>query len=482
MHAIMTDGFAIMAFSGSRTPAWTMYGKFVKMSAMELDDQLKKVEDLLEEKDYHVLKEFLKGHPAEIAELINNLDPENRTLIFRLLDKDSAVEVFEHIDSTVQSEILSGFHDARVIGIVDAMSPDDRARLIDELPALLVKRLRAEMTPEEWNATSVLLGYRDDTAGRIMTPEFVDLQSSMTVREALKRIRRVGKDRETIYVLYVIDETRHLIGVVSLKNIVLAEVETKIGDIMGTDVVRVSTDDDQEEVARVTKNYDFLAVPVVDKEDRLVGIVTVDDIIDVIEEEATEDILRGSGVEMAEKGYFESSLTNNFRRRIGWMVLLLVFNTLSGSIILGHKKLIEGIVVLSAFIPILIGSGGNAGAQSSTVVIRGLAIGEIEVRHAVRILMREIFLGVFIGLFLGAVATLWAFWLQGNWTVAFVVGLSFVFVITVATTMGTFLPMLVKKMGFDPALIATPLITTTIDVTALLIYFMIAGKLLGIHL
>ncbi|UCH81840.1 MAG: magnesium transporter [Nitrospiraceae bacterium] len=446
---------------------------------MELTDQIETVERLLEDRDYHALKENLTGHPSEIAALINQLRPENRTLIFRLLEKDIAVEVFEHMDSSVQTEILSGFHDARVIGVVDAMSPDDRARLIDELPALVVKKLRAQMTPEEWEATSILLGYEDDTAGRIMTPEFVDLKDYMTVEEALKRIRRIGQERETIYVLYVIDETRHLLGVLSLKKIVLAESDVLIREIMDTNVIKVSIDDDQEEVAKIIQDYDFLAVPVVDREDRLVGIVTVDDIIDIIEEEATEDILRGGGVEMYEKGYFESTLLNNFRSRIVWMVLLLILNTLTGSIILGQQKLIQGIVVLSAFIPILIGSGGNAGAQSSTVVIRGLAIGEIEVKHALRILLRELGLGILIGICLGIVATLWAFWLQGNWTVALVVGLSFVFVITVATSMGTFLPMLVKKMGFDPALIATPLITSTIDVTALLIYFMIARKLLG---
>ncbi len=446
---------------------------------MEPVEKLEAVERLLEDKDYHSLKKILKGHPSEIATLINQLNTEDRTLIFRMLEKDSAVEVFEHVDSAVQSEILSGFHDARVIGVVDAMSPDDRARLIDELPALIIKKLRARMTPEEWEATSILLGYKDDTAGRIMTPEFVDLKDNMTVKEALKRIRRIGQDRETIYVLYVIDETRHLLGVVSLKKIVLADPDALIREIMDTDVIKVSTDDDQEKVARMIQDYDFLAVPVVDRENRLVGIVTVDDIIDIIEEEATEDILRGGGVEMDEKGYFESTLINNFRRRIVWMVVLLILNTLTGSIILGQKKLIEGMVVLSAFIPILIGSGGNAGAQSSTVVIRGLAIGEIEVKHAVRILLREIGLGVFIGICLGVIAILWAFWLQGSMTIALVVGLSFVFVITVATTMGALLPMIVKKIGFDPALIATPFITTTVDVTALLIYFMIARKLLG---
>jgi len=447
---------------------------------MEKDtsEELNAIEIMLKEKDFPALKDFLDRHPADIADLINRIDPAERVIVFRLLSKNIAVEVFEHLDIEVQSDMLGGFHDAKVISIVDAMSPDDRARLIDELPALVVKKLRSRLTPEEWRATSILLGYKEDTAGRIMTPEFVDLRDNMNVEEALKRIRRIGPDRETIYYLYVIDETRHLLGVISLKKIVLSKADVLIKDIMNTEVVKVSTDNDQELVAKVIQDYDFLAVPVVDREDRLVGIVTVDDTIDVMEEEVTEDILRSSGVEVAEKGYFESTLNKNFTRRIGWMVLLLMLNTLTGNIILSHKSLLEGVVVLSAFIPMLIGSGGNAGAQSSTVVIRGLAIGEIEVSGALRILIREMSLGLFIGLSLGTIATLWAFWFQGNWTIALVVGMSFVFVILFATTMGTFLPFAVKKIGFDPALIATPLITTTIDVTALLIYFFIARQLL----
>ncbi|GBE41895.1 magnesium transporter MgtE [bacterium BMS3Bbin09] len=461
---------------------WILLPDFVMIPSMELMEQKELIEKQLEEKDYPALKESLQAHPAEIAELMNQLDPEDRTLIFRLLSKDIAVEVFEHIDSNVQSEILSGFHDAKLIGIVDAMSPDDRARLIDELPALVVKKLRMTMTPQEWNATSTLLGYAEDTAGRMMTPEFVDLKDHMTVREALKRIRRIGKDSETIYYLYVTDVTRHLLGAVSLRRIVLSESDMMIRDIMDSEVIKVSTDDDQEAVAGVVKDYDFLAVPVVDKESRLVGIITVDDIIDVMEEEATEDILKSSGVAVAEKGYFESSLLNNFSKRIGWLVLLLIMNTLSGTIILANKELLATIVALSAFMPILIGTGGNTGSQSATVVIRGLAVGEIEVKNAMRILFREILLGVMIGLLLGAGATLWAYWLQGDWMVSIIVGLSFVFVMTVSTTLGTFLPFVVKRIGFDPALIATPLITTTIDVTSLLIYFKIAALLIGVNL
>jgi magnesium transporter len=446
----------------------------------DLQTHVEYIRKLIEDKNYSLLKESIKGHPADIAALLNELDPLQRILIFRLLPKDDAVEVFEHLDIENQSELLSKFHDDRTISLVNEMSPDDRAPLFDELPAKIIKQLLGRMTPEEWKATAELLGYEENTAGRIMTPEYVDLKRSLTVEEAIQRIKRIGKDKETIYYLYPIDETRHLLGVVSLKHIVLAQPETMIQEIMDTEVIKVTTDDDQEEVARIIKDYDLLAVPVVDKEERLVGIVTVDDVVDVIEEEATEDMLKMGGVEVAEKGYFKSSFFDNVRKRIVWLTLLLGLNTLTGTIILGQKKLLEGVIVLSAFIPILIGSGGNAGAQSSTVVIRGLAIGEIEVKDAVRIILRELAMGVGLGLLLGAVATLWAHWLQGDWTIAAVVGLSFVFVITVATTIGTLLPLIVKKIGLDPALMATPLITTTVDVTALLIYFAIARASLGL--
>jgi magnesium transporter len=445
-----------------------------------LDDILTSVNNLIEERKLFALKELLTGHPAELAELIAGLEPSRRILIFRLLPKDIAVEVFEHLEVEIQSDVLSGFLSGRLIEMVDEMSPDDRARLFDELPASVIKRLRSRLTKDEWNATYRLLGYGDDTAGRIMTPEFVDIRLEQTAKDALRRVKKVGPDSETIYYLYVIDNTRRLLGVVSLKNIVLAKSDTLIRDIMNQDVIQVATDDDQEKVARIIQDYDLLAVPVVDKEGKLVGIVTVDDILDIVEEEATEDMLRMSGVEVAEKSYFKSSVLSNFKKRIGWMVLLLGLNSLTGNIIIGKKVVLEGLIILSAFIPILIGSGGNAGAQSSTVVIRGLAIGEIGIRDAFQIILREFGIGLGIGLVLGTLATLWAYWLQGDMTVSFVVGLSFIFVICVATILGTLLPVVVKGFGFDPALIATPFITSTIDVTALLIYFQIAERLLNL--
>ncbi len=445
-----------------------------------LKDKIEAIGRLIEESDLTALKEWLDVHPADIAEFIRNLSTHQSLIIFRLLSKDTAVEVYEHLDVDEQSKLLESFLDERITVMVNAMSPDDRARLFDELPATVVQRLLKHMTQEEWQATSVLLGFKEDTAGRLMTPEYVALKSEMTVEEALDWIKHVGHEKETIYSLYVIDNTRHLIGVVSLRDIVLSENGLKISDKMDSQVIKVSTEDDQEMVANITRDYDLLAVPVVDKENRLVGIVTVDDIVDVIEEETTEDILRMSGVEMAERGYFKSDVIKNFNKRIVWLLFLLGLNTLTGNIIIGQKKVMESMVVLSAFIPVLIGSGGNAGSQSSTIVIRALATGEIDTKDFFRILSRELALGLGIGAVLGIAITIWAFWLQGEWDVALVVGLSLLTVITLATTLGTLLPLIVKRIGFDPAFMATPFITTAIDVTALLIYFKIARSLLNI--
>jgi magnesium transporter len=438
------------------------------------------IEKLISEKNYPLLKESVKGHPADIATIIADLDPVKRSFIFRLLPKSEAVEVFEHLDVDGQTELLERFHDEGTISLVNSMSPDDRARLFDELPANVITYLLRRMTPDEWKSTSELLGYQENTAGRIMTPEYIALRTDLTVEEAINKIKKTGKDKETIYYLYPVSATRRLLGVVSLKKVVLAQKDTRIEDIMNTEVIRVTTETDQEEVAHIIQDYDLLAVPVVDREERLVGIVTVDDIVDIIEEEATEDMLRMGGVETAEKGYFKSTMRSNLKKRIIWLVLMLAINGFTGVIIMGHKKLLESVIVLSAFIPILIGSGGNAGSQSATVVIRGLAIGEIALKDALRILGRESGIGVGLGILLGFVATGFSYWLQGDWMVASVVGLSFLVVIIIATALGTFLPLIVKRIGLDPALIATPLITTTIDVTALLLYFWIASIILGL--
>lgn len=446
----------------------------------EILDKLETLDKLLEEGKLSELKELLTGHPADIAEILENMSPSRRILIFRLLPKDKAVEVFEYHDVENQTELLSGFSDQRIISMVNEMSPDDRAWLFDELPAKVVKKLLSQMNREEWMATSVLLGFEGDTAGRIMTPEYVDLNMNMTVADALKRVKRIGRAKETIYYLYVINDRRRLIGVVSLKNVVLTQDDVKIIDIMSPHVIKVFTDDDQENVAQVIKDYDLLAVPVVDKEERLVGIVTVDDIVDIMEEEATEDMLRMSGVETADRGYFKSSISMNFSKRIGWLLFLLALNTVTGNIIISYKNVIEGMIILSAFIPILIGTGGNAGSQSSTVVIRGLAIGEIEQNDVIKIILREVVIGAALGLFLGTVAFFWASFLQDKRDIAITVGLSLVAIITLATTLGTVLPLIVKRVGLDPAFIATPFITTAIDVGALLIYFGIAKTMLGL--
>ncbi len=445
-----------------------------------LEDRAEEIKELLKKGEFLAVKEHLNLHPVDIAELMRTLDREEKIIIFRLLPKDEAVEVFEHLDIDEQSELLEGFTDKKILALVNDMSPDDRARLFDELPAKVVKKLLSQMSREEWLATSVLLGFKEGTAGRIMTPEYVSLKKDMTVNDALRWIRTYGHNKETIYYLYVVDDTRRLIGVVSLKDLVLADGNTKIVDLMDTEVIKVYTEDDQEKVAEVIKDYDLIAVPVVDKEDRLVGIITVDDIVDVIEEEATEDILRMGGVEMADRGYFKSSIVSNISRRIVWLLFVMIMSTLTGNVIMNYERVLESMVILAAFMPVLTGTGGNAGSQSSAVVIRGLATGEVEIRDAIKVLLREVVTSIGLGVVLGCVAFVWAYYLQGLWSVALVVGLSCVAIVMFSTALGTSLPILFKKMGFDPAFISTPFLTTASDITALLIYFNIAKRLLNL--
>jgi magnesium transporter len=447
----------------------------------ELQERLEEIENQFFIGNLKGVKDLLEDcHEFDLAEMIENLELNHRIVIFRLLQKDQAVEVFEHLELESQTELLHGFSDVRIISMVNEMSPDDRARLFDELPATVVRKLLSQMTREEWDATSVLLGFRDNTAGRIMTPEYVALKKDITVEEALKWIKKFGHNKETIYYSYVIDETRRLLGVISLRDIVLADSETKIIDLIDMTVIKVTTEEDQEVVAQVISDYDLLAVPVVDKEERLVGIVTVDDVMDVVEEEATEDMLRMGGVEIADKGYFKSSIVKNFSKRIIWLLFLLGLYTVSGQIIISEKSIIEKMVILSAFIPSLVGTGGNAGTQSSTVVIRGLAIGEIELKDVLWVYMREAVIGIVLGISLGMMATLWAYTIQGSWGVALTVGLSALAIISFSTTLGTLLPIAFKRLGFDPAFMATPFITSAVDITSLLIYFAIARYILNL--
>ena len=437
---------------------------------------------LLEQGDLQGAKAILVPvQPADIAEAIEGLPEPMQVLAFRLLSKGEAIEVYEYLDHSVQEALVQEFKRQDVIDIVDKMSPDDRARLFDELPAKIVNRLLEQLSPSERQATALLLGYETGTAGRIMTPELISLKEGMTVTQALERIRYLAKNTETIYYLYVTDAARRLTGTLSLRDLVTADPQETIGEIMTRDAICVHTDTDQEEVARLIQRYDFLAVPVVDREQRLVGIVTVDDVIDIIQQETTEDIYAlGGGVQSGGDGYFESNLFSVARKRVVWLFVLLITNTVTGTIIKAEEDILQRVVTLAAFIPLLTGTGGNVGAQSSTVVIRGMNTEEIRALGPVQVVFREALAGLLLGSMLGAIATIWAFFLQGNLAVAIAVGASLVAISVLASVSGSALPFLFRLLGLDPALMSAPFITTAVDVLGVLIYFNLARVILRV--
>jgi magnesium transporter len=439
---------------------------------------------LLEQNNLEGAKALLVPvQPVDIAEAIEYLPPSMQLIAFRLLNKTEAIDVYEHLDYSVQQALIEEFKRQEVLDIVDKMSPDDRVRLFDELPASVVSRILEQLSPEERQATNLLLGYEEDTAGRIMTPEYISLKQTLTVEETLDRIRSLAKASELIYYMYVTDASRHLVGIVSLRDLVLHSPAQTLEEIMTKDVVYVKTDMDQEEVARLIQRYDFLAVPVVDKELRLVGIVTVDDVIDILEKEATEDIYALGAVQSQGDNYFQTHLFTVARRRVTWLLVLLLTNTVTGSIIGAQEDVLSKVTVLAAFIPLLIGTGGNIGTQSSTVVIRGLSTDEVSDLGTVRVIFREALAGLLLGLILGVLAGIWAYFLpqtNNNPIVAVSVGVSLVAISVLASISGSALPFLFRSLGLDPALMSAPFITTAVDVLGVLIYFSIARTMLGI--
>ncbi len=438
------------------------------------------LESLLEAGNYDGAK-LLLGPVQEVdaAEAIGSLPRTLQALAFRLLPKDEAIEVYEYLDAAVQQTLLERLRSGEVLELVEEMSPDDRVRLFDELPAKVVRRLLAELSPAERRVTAQLLGYESETAGRLMTTEFVDLKEFHSAAQALAIVRRRARDTETIYSLYVTDGSRHLTGILSLRDLVTADPEARIGDVMTRDVVSVGTDTDQEEVARAIQRYDFLAVPVVDREQRLVGIVTVDDVIDVIEQEATRDLYAAGAVQAGdEDDYFQSNLFTVARRRVVWLLVLLVANSGTSAVIAAQESVLKQVVVLAAFIPLLIGTGGNVGAQSSTVVIRGLSTQRIQAMGAWRAIWREAVAGALLGLLMVLAVVPWAAYVAGSWGVATAAGLSLVAITTLAATAGAALPLLFDRFGLDPALMSAPFIATATDVAGVFIYLQTASWLL----
>ncbi|MBD2313695.1 magnesium transporter [Desertifilum sp. FACHB-1129] len=452
------------------------------ISRQQLQDLVRsQVQTLLEQENFQGAKSLLiPVQPVDIARVIEELPEAMQAIAFRLLSKDEAIEVYEYLDSSIQQVLIEDFKRQDVLDIVDKMSPDDRARLFDELPAKVVRQLLEQLSPQERESTALLLGYTPSTAGRIMTPEYIALKENMTVNLAFERIRQLAPSMETIYYLYVTDRDRHLVGILSLRDLVTAQPEQTIGAVMTREVVFVNTDTDQEEVVQLIQHYDFVAVPVVDRDRRLVGIITVDDVIDVLQEETTEDIYTLGGVQSGGDNYFQTNLLTVARKRVGWLLILLLTNTATSAVIRDQEDVLEQVVALAAFIPLLIDTGGNVGAQSSTVVIRGLNTGDVRLSRTLQIVRREAIAGLMLGLMLGIVVTVWAYFLQGDMGVAVSVGLSLLCITLIASVAGSGLPFLFNSFGLDPALMSAPFITTAVDVLGVFIYLSLARLILGL--
>ena len=445
----------------------------------------KALSKMLEEKKYATLRDILVTmNSADIAAVFGDMEEDRLPLLFRLLPKELAAETFVEMETEVQELLIRSFSDNELKQIVDELYVDDAADLVEEMPANVVKRILKQASPEMRKSINQILRYPENSAGSLMTTEYVSLRPSMTVEEAILRIRRQGVDKETIYTCYVTKD-RKLLGLVTVKDLLLAEDdETRIEEIMLTNLISVTTHTDQEEVARMLGKYDFLALPVVDNENRMVGIVTFDDAMDVMEDEATEDIERMGGMLPSEKTYLRSTVWELFKNRIPWLLLLMVGATFTGMIINGFESALTPALV--AFIPMLMGTGGNSGSQSSVTIIRALSLGELEFSDLPRVIWKEIRTAVLCGVVLGVVcfAKVWLIdkWLLGNDDINLMINavicLAMMVTVLLAKLVGAVLPLVAKAFKVDPAVMASPFITTIVDALSLLVYFLFAKLLL----
>ncbi len=438
----------------------------------------------IEEKRYNDLRATLSDlNEADVAALIEDLPQKIQLKTFRLLPKDMAADVFSFLPTDVEQNIITSLTDSEATAIIDNLMADDAADLMEEMPANVVKRLLSHASPDTRRDINHLLKFPEDSAGSIMTVEFVDLRENLTVEDALSRIRRTGIDRETINNCYVLDSARRLTGMVALRTLILSKSDALIRDIMEENVISVETMTDQEEVARMISKYDFSSIPVVDSEDRLVGIITVDDIIDIIEEEATEDIQKMAAILPSDDPYDKMSPVDLWKKRIGWLLLLMVSATFTGKIITSYESSLQAYIILTAFIPQLMDTGGNCGSQTSTTIIRALSLNEINFPDIARVIWKEFRTALICGGTL-AVANFVKLLVidRAEPPVALVVCLTMICAVICANLAGCMLPMIAKRFGFDPAVMASPMLTTIIDALTLSIYFQVAVHVLRIEL
>ena len=451
------------------------------------EDLIETIEAHYEKRELSQIKAVLSElNPADIAEILEDFPDGQRVLFFRLLSKEDAAETFVELDNDTQETLIHAISDTELREVLDELYIDDAVDIIEEMPATIVKRILKNTDNETRRSINALLKYPEDSAGSIMTPEYVDLKKGMTVEDAFKRIRRTGVDKETIYTCYVTDASRHLLGVTTVKELLLHDYDDIIEDFMETNVIYVNTLDDQELAAQQLSKYDFLALPVVDMEERLVGIITVDDALDVIQEENTEDIQKMNAMLPTEKTYLKTSVWETWRSRFPWLLLLMVSATFTGSIITGFEEKLAALTILTAFIPMLMDTGGNSGGQASVTIIRAMSLGEIAFKDYFKVVWKEIKVGFVCGVSLAAVnfVKIWLVdkMLFRNDEITLIIDLAICLTLVVeiifAKFIGCSLPMLAKKLGFDPAVMSSPFITTIVDAVSLLVFFGISTAII----
>ncbi|PKL78719.1 MAG: magnesium transporter [Ignavibacteriae bacterium HGW-Ignavibacteriae-4] len=434
------------------------------------------IEDIIKQRRWKDLRIGLEGwEPAEIAELLLEIEKEYKVLLFRALPREVSTQVFSHIDSEERDQLLNELTDGETRRLLADMSPDDRTALLEELPAKVTKSLMNMLSAEDLKEARYLLGYPEESIGRLMTPDFVTVQPDYTIRQAIEHIRKFGKDSETIYRVYVIDDNGRLIDDILLKNLILAEEEMKISELMDDTYLSLSAFDDREEAVRMLEKYDVLALPVVDSNGYIVGIVTFDDIYDVSEEETTEDFQRTSGINPLDQSYLSASIWKLYGKRVPWLLAMVFANFITASVISHYDYVTVAFVSLVAFIPLLTGTGGNSGTQSATLIIRGIATDDIRYNDWLRVFRKEMVVGLLLGVSLAIVAFIRGY-LESDHALqlAWVISTSLIILILWSNVIGSLLPILLHKMKLDPAVISGPVITTIVDVSGLLIYFNIA--------
>lgn len=441
------------------------------------------IKSLIDNKQFKLLKQLLTDQkPAKIVEMIEELPPEEKIVVFRLLHKDDAATVFAELETDERMALLNLFKEERLKDIIESMDPDDRTEVFEELPANVVRRLLSFLSPEERKHTLTLLNYPEESAGRIMTPYFLDIKKDLNPVQALKHIRETGSEKETIYTLFVIDDNRTLEGVVDLREIIFESEDKIIEDFMNKEPIFVSVNDHQEQVAKIMRDYDLLAIPVVDSDKRLVGIITIDDIVDFIEEAATEDIQKMAGMGVTETSYFHTSIWTFVKRRVSWLSILLLIGSLAAFIIEGYEEILTQVTLLAAFIPAITDMGGNAGGQISAIMIRSMALGEVDKTRLKKVLVKELIIGLILGLLVSVVLAIRVLVSTRDFYVIASLSASIAAVVLVSNLLGAVLPFFAKLIKVDPAVVSGPLITSIMDIVGMAIYFSTAMLFLSRYL